>query len=132
MYLTAWNAAPTTFANLYFVELLENFWTPKTLPNGNVQYKDPNDTIMMLPSDMVGLGLYLRLVNPQHGTDHSDHYLPFQALLNDAEFKKWVVLYARDQDKFFQDFAKAFAKLLELGVTRGGNKSWFSSLFGSF
>ncbi|KAI9022408.1 heme peroxidase [Hyaloraphidium curvatum] len=89
-----WNAAPTTFANLYFVELLENFWIPKTLPNGNVQYRDPQDTIMMLPSDM--------------------------ALLADPETKKWVVTYARNEDKFFEDFAKAFAKLLELGVTRGG------------
>lgn len=46
--------------------------------------------------------------------------------------KKWVVTYARNEEKFFEDFAKAFAKLLELGVTRGEKKSWFSSLFGWF
>jgi len=76
---------------------LENFWTPKTLPNGHVQFKDPKDEIMMLPADL--------------------------ALLADPEFKKWVVTYAKDQDKFFNDFATAFGKLLDLGVNR--EKSWW-------
>ena len=31
-------------------------------------------------------------------------------------FKKYVDLYAKDEAKFFEDFAAAFKKLLELGV----------------
>ena len=39
------------------------------------------------------------------------------ALLQDAEFKKWVVAYSKDEKLFFNDFSKAFEKLMELGVT---------------
>ena len=39
------------------------------------------------------------------------------ALLQDSEFKKWVVAYAKDEKKFFEDFSAAFSKLMELGVT---------------
>lgn len=35
---------------------------------------------------------------------------------NDKEFRKWAELYAKDERKFFDDFAKAYKKLLELGV----------------
>lgn len=38
------------------------------------------------------------------------------AFVEDPEFKKFVVMYAKDQDLFFKDFAAAFSKLLELGV----------------
>ncbi|KAJ3343584.1 L-ascorbate peroxidase 3 [Gonapodya sp. JEL0774] len=92
-----WTHSPITFSNLYYVELLENFWIPKKLPNGNLQYRDPEDTIMMLPSDL--------------------------ALLADPVFKKYVVAYARDEKLFFDDFAKSFSKLLDLGVSRGGQSS---------
>ena len=37
------------------------------------------------------------------------------ALIQDPQFKKWVVAYAKDEDLFFADFAKAFQKLTELG-----------------
>lgn len=57
-----------------------------------IQYVDPDDELMMLPSDI--------------------------ALLEDANFKKYVELYAGDKDAFFRDFAIAFAKMLELGVNR--------------
>ena len=39
-----------------------------------------------------------------------------QALIKDKAFKKYVELYAKDQDKFFDDFAAAYQKLLHLGV----------------
>lgn len=39
-----------------------------------------------------------------------------QALIQDKSFRKWVELYAKDQDKFFDDFAAAYQKLLHLGV----------------
>lgn len=38
------------------------------------------------------------------------------ALVQDKEFKKHVVRYAKDSDAFFKEFSDAFVKLLELGV----------------
>lgn len=65
----------------------------KTVPwKGPEQYTDEKTkSLMMLPSDL--------------------------ALLEDAEFKKWVEIYAKDEDKFFEDFSRAFEKLLHLGVS---------------
>lgn len=40
------------------------------------------------------------------------------ALVDDAKFKKWVEIYAEDKDRFYKDFAAAFAKLIELGIQR--------------
>lgn len=84
-----WTNAPTTFSNLYFQELANNKWRKKKW-NGPPQYEDKSGQLMMLPADM--------------------------ALLWDRKFKKYVDLYAKDEDKFFSDFAAAFSKLLELGV----------------
>jgi cytochrome c peroxidase len=55
-----------------------------------LQFEDPTGELMMLPADL--------------------------ALINDPEFRKWVELYAKNSDKWFQDFSKAFEKLLHLGV----------------
>jgi len=84
-----WTNAPTTFSNLYFQELLNQKWTKKKW-TGPVQYEDKSKQLMMLPTDM--------------------------ALIWDRNFKKHVQTYAKDQDKFFADFAKAFQKLMELGT----------------
>jgi len=84
-----WTHAPTTFSNDFFVQLVERKWTRKRW-NGPEQYEDETGTLMMLPADL--------------------------ALLKDPEFSKWVKIYAEDETKFFQDFSKAFQKLLENGV----------------
>lgn len=84
-----WTRAPTTMSNEYFRELVENKWTVKQW-NGPKQYEDPTGELMMLVSDM--------------------------CLLDDPSFKKWVDVYAKDEDRFFNDFSKAFTKLTELGV----------------
>ncbi|KAJ1851823.1 heme peroxidase [Coemansia sp. RSA 2703] len=85
-----WNASPTSFTNFYYTELLNNTWVPKKW-NGPFQYVDKESgQFMMLPADM--------------------------AFKKDSEFRKYVEKYAADQDAFFVDFAKAFSKLLELGV----------------
>jgi cytochrome c peroxidase len=47
------------------------------------------------------------------------------ALMADPDFKKYVELYAKDEDKFMKDFAAAFAKLLELGVPFPATKAWY-------
>lgn len=71
-------------------------WKEKTLENGVRQFvhydEDSEEELMMLPTDL--------------------------ALLSDPSFKPWVELYAKDRDRFFADFAKVFAKLIELGIER--------------
>lgn len=100
-YSGPWTNAEWTFSNEFFRQLMENKWTVKKW-NGPMQYEDPSGELMMLPSDMV--------------------------FLTDPEFKKYVELYAKDEDLFFNDFAKAFTKLTENGVKfEGEQKSgWFS------
>jgi catalase (peroxidase I) len=92
-----WTHSPTVFSNDFFVQLLENKWTQKKW-NGPTQFEDPTGTLMMLPADL--------------------------ALIQDPEFKKIVEEYAKDEDKFFKDFAVAFQKLEELGV-KALQKPWY-------
>lgn len=85
-----WTRSPTTFSNDFFVQLKENKWVKKKW-NGPEQFINENGgDIAMSPADL--------------------------AFLTDPQFKKYVDLYANDEQKFFDDFAKAFSKLLELGV----------------
>lgn len=103
-YWGPWTNAETTFSNEYFRLLLQERWSPKLTHNGKVwtgpdQYEDSTGQLMMLPSDMF--------------------------LLADPEFKKWVEVYAKDEDKFFNDFAKAFSKLLSSGVPFAATKAWY-------
>ena len=95
-YWGPWTRAESTFSNQYFVMLLSEKWTPKKTHEGKpwtgpAQFESKDGTLMMLPADM--------------------------ALLEDPSFRKYVELYAKDEDKFFKDFAAAFSKLLELGVS---------------
>ena len=92
----AWVHNPTRFTNTYY-KLMESLsWQPKTLDNGVKQFtyydEDLDTELMMLPTDL--------------------------ALLSDPSFKPWVHKYAEDKDKFFEDFAKVFAKLIDLGIQR--------------
>ncbi|RMZ77891.1 hypothetical protein DV738_g4167, partial [Chaetothyriales sp. CBS 135597] len=105
-----WVNNPTRFSNSYFKLLLVNDWRKKKLDNGVEQYvwtdedlaadEDDEDAeepeeLMMLPTDI--------------------------ALIQDPSFRPWVELYAEHKDIFFDHFAKVFAKLLELGITRDAN-----------
>lgn len=105
-YWGPWTFAENTFSNEYFRLLVEERWSPKATHNGKPwtgpdQYEDVSTgKLMMLPSDMV--------------------------LIMDPDFKKYAEQYAKDEDAFFRDFAKAFAKLLELGVpTLASAKPWY-------
>ncbi|KAE8689061.1 putative L-ascorbate peroxidase 3 [Hibiscus syriacus] len=40
-----------------------------------------------------------------------------RALLDDPEFRKYVELYAKDEDAYFQDYTESHNKLSELGIT---------------
>ncbi|KAI8924183.1 heme peroxidase [Entophlyctis helioformis] len=86
-----WTHTPNRFSNQYFTLLTKINWQKKKW-DGPEQYADPDDELMMLPTDM--------------------------ALLWDPSFSKYVHLYAQDKAAFFRDFSAAFAKLLELGVPR--------------
>lgn len=88
-WINPWTRAPTTFSNMYFTELTQNKWRKKKW-NGPPQYEDPTGELMMLPTDI--------------------------ALRDDRKFRKFVDVYAKDEEKFFSDFAAAFGKLMELGV----------------
>ncbi|KAI9018021.1 heme peroxidase [Phycomyces nitens] len=86
-----WDEAPTIFDNEYFTALVEREWVKKELPSGVWQWvSKENPDVMMLPAEIY--------------------------MYNDKEFRKYFELYAKDQDKFFEDFAKAYKKLIELGV----------------
>lgn len=76
----------------YSYKLLLNItWVEKKW-DGPKQFVDEDEgEIMMLPTDM--------------------------ALLEEP-FRQYVELYAKDQQKFFDDFAAAFLKLIELGVAK--------------
>jgi len=41
-----------------------------------------------------------------------------KALLDDPEFRRYVELYAKDEDAFFKDYAESHKKLSELGFTQ--------------
>lgn len=89
-YWGPWTRAPTTFSNDYFTQLLENDWTLKNW-DGPEQYETAEGDIMMLPADMV--------------------------LVQDLDFMEWAETYAADYEQFAVDFASAFKKLTEFGVT---------------
>lgn len=83
-----WTSDVWKFDNEYFRNLLEIDWRPKKW-DGNFQYTDPTDTLIMLPSDI--------------------------ALIEDPGFRVHVERYADDQELFFCDFAAAYGKLMALG-----------------
>lgn len=94
-YWGPWTNAETTFSNEYFRLLLEEKWTVKKTHEGKpwtgpMQFENPDGNLMMLPSDI--------------------------ALTQDESFKKYVSMYAKDEELFFRDFSAAFSKLMELGV----------------
>jgi cytochrome c peroxidase len=99
-YTGPWTRAPTTFSNEYFRLLIETKWVKKNW-KGPLQYENADGgDLMMLPSDL--------------------------SLIEDPDFKKWVQVYAKDEKKFFADFAKAYQKLTELGCNNlEGGKGWF-------
>jgi len=99
-----WTYSPTMFTNNFYTLLLEKQWTPKQPPGGNVEFKTPEGDILMSTSDM--------------------------SFKSDATFRSWCETYAKDEARFFKDFAAAFKKLTENGCKNLEAKSWWSSIFG--
>jgi len=85
-----WTRNPLRFDNQFYKNLIGLEWRPKKW-DGPLQFEDTaTGELMMLPTDM--------------------------ALRDDPKFRPWVELYAKDQQKFFDDFAVAYAKLVSLGT----------------
>lgn len=101
-YTGPWTRSEWTFSNEFFRELLEDSWKWKKW-DGPRQFEDPTGDLMMLPSDM--------------------------ALIWDPVFKKYVEMYAKDEDLWFEDFAKAFKKLTENGVDFPEDSGWKKFMF---
>lgn len=95
-----WTRAPTTFSNEYFRLLLEDKWTLRQW-DGPSQWENEAGDLMMLHADM--------------------------AFIWDKDFKKYVEMYAADEELFFKDFSAAFQKLEELGCTfdKAAAKPWY-------
>lgn len=90
-----WTTKPLSFDNEYFCNLLNLQWRRRDW-DGPEQYEDvETGKLMMLPSDLT--------------------------LVRDPEFKKYVELYARDEQQWFKDFAVSFAKLISLGCPASAN-----------
>ncbi|CAN8098890.1 unnamed protein product [Discula destructiva] len=93
-----WTFSPTVMTNDYYQFLTDRKWHWKKW-DGPKQYVNEDESIMMLPADM--------------------------ALVADKKFKQFVNLYAKDGDKFFQDFRNVLVKLFELGVPFAeGKQRW--------
>ncbi|KAI9486713.1 MAG: heme peroxidase [Benjaminiella poitrasii] len=86
-----WTPNQTEFTNNFYKMLLGRTWKEKQW-NGPRQFEDEEThSLMMLPSDMAFL---------------------------EEPFRQYVELYAKDQDRFFEDFKNAFLKLISLGTDR--------------
>ena len=95
-YWGPWTYAETTFSNGYFTNLLDpsQGWQPKTQHNGKPwtgppQFVNAKGDLMMLHTDM--------------------------ALTWDPSFRKYVEIYAKDEERWMKDFAKYYQQLNELG-----------------
>ncbi|BEI80724.1 hypothetical protein CcaverHIS002_0112530 [Cutaneotrichosporon cavernicola] len=85
-----WTFSPVSFSNSFYDLLLNDAWQWKKW-KGPDQYEDKKTkSLMMLPTDM--------------------------ALITDSKFKPIVQEYAKDEEAFFKDFAKAFSTMIENGV----------------
>jgi len=95
-----WTYSPQTFSNEYYRLLEDEKWSVKKTHEGKAwsgppQYENENGKLMMLYSDI--------------------------ALVWDPRFRKHVLAYKANEDKFFSDFAAAWTKLTELGCKNLGS-----------
>lgn len=85
-----WAQETLYFDNSFFRNLLYLKYVPKKVESGATVFLSEDNRFTMLQTDM--------------------------ALLDDPEMKKWVELYANDNELFKKDFGKAFYKLVTNGL----------------
>jgi len=83
-----WTKNILKFNNDYFKNLMFQDWKPRQW-SGPIQYSNEDNSLMMLPTDI--------------------------AIKTDPIFNKIALEYANNQNKFFEDFKLAYAKLMCLG-----------------
>lgn len=88
-YVGPWTRDEFGFDNSFFQLLLDEKWTLKK-NFSPAQYEDSTGDLMMLPADIT--------------------------LIVDPEFKKYVEIYAKDEDLWKKDFSSAFARLIAFNV----------------
>ncbi|CAE7743118.1 APX3, partial [Symbiodinium microadriaticum] len=76
----AWTADKLKFDNSYFKDLMHRSWSSETTSKGNPQFRCAESKTMMLTTDM--------------------------ALVNDPDFKRYVIQFADDQKSWFSEFDK--------------------------
>jgi len=91
-YSGSWTAAPFTWSNQFFINLLSDNWTYSNATSPKFQYD--SGSLMMLPSDM--------------------------SLRHDTNFLARAHAYATNESLFTADFAAAFTKLINLGLNQTG------------
>lgn len=97
-----WTFSPTVVSNQFFTLLLSEEWKFKKW-DGKKQYEDEKThSLMMLPADM--------------------------ALKTDSNLRKYVEIFAKDEEKCLNVFANAFSKLLERGIKFDTEKMYFKTL----
>ena len=124
-YSGPWTPTPTKLTTGYYNLLLSAPWTLKEW-DGPMQFEDPSGKLMMLPSDIALLQVCAAAMQqhaahssrtraPSHTAQPPSHP-PFSSPLQDKTWRKYVKMYAADQDLFFKDFTAAYTKLTELGT----------------
>ena len=121
-YSGPWTPTPTKLTTGYYNLLLSAPWTLKEW-DGPMQFEDPSGKLMMLPSDIALLQVSLTAAcgtqQPHaRALPHSTTTIPptLFSPLQDKTWRKYVKMYAADQDLFFKDFTAAYTKLTELGT----------------
>jgi len=85
-FIGPWTTTALEFDNAFFVNLVDMQWKMTKQANGkDVWVTDAQPGIIMLPTDM--------------------------AIMTDEKMVGWVELYAKDKERWFQDFSAAFTKL---------------------
>ena len=118
----AWVVSSSTFDNTYYSDIIRRPWVRDANENGQHFWRDPNADTIMLNTDMalafdIGDDATVNLNNCRTGRGgggQRGNNCP-----NTAENAETVATFANNQQTWFNEFAKAWVKLQELGYPEG-------------